>query len=243
MTLPAPSEGAPRRSKVQSVEVGLLVLGALADLGGTASLSALSSATGIAAPKVHRYIASLIAAGFVRQETEGGAYRLGLRSLTIGLAALRANEPVRLAGDRLPALRDSVGATCFVAVPANGGPTVLLVAEARGAVVVNVRLGSALPEAESATGRVLRAFAPPPPCDRQSVAIRAVGSASIVDTVLTGVSAVSAVVRDHLGVPVAAITSLGPTGTIDVADEGPVARKVRAAAMAVSADVGFTTGY
>lgn len=242
MASPDRSDDSARRGKVQSVEVGLLVLGALADLGGTASLSALAAATGIAAPKVHRYIASLIAAGFVRQEVEGGSYRLGLRSLTVGLAGLRANDPVRLAGDRLPALRDAVGATCFVAVPANRGPTVLLVAEASGAVIVNVRLGSTLPEGESATGQVLRAFATPPPRDRRFVAIRAAGSASIVDSVLAGVSAVSAVVRDHLGAPVAAITSLGPTGTIDVAEGGPVARELRAAAMAVSVSMGFSTG-
>lgn len=239
MRSPGQTEGHSRRGKVQSAEVGLLVLGALADLDGIASLSALAAATGIAAPKVHRYIASLISAGFVRQDSEGGSYRLGLRSLTVGLAALRANDAVRLAGDRLPGLRDATGATCFVAVPANGGPTVLLVAEARGAVIVNVRLGSTLPEEGSATGLVLRAFTEPPPTDEPAAAIRAIGSASIVDTVLAGVSAVSAAVRDHLGNPVAAITSLAATGTIDVGERGSVAREVRAAAEAVSASVGF----
>lgn len=236
------ADESPRRGKVQSAEVGLLLLGTLADLGGTATLSALAAAAGMAGPKVHRYVASLIAAGFVQQDGGGGSYRLGLRSLVVGLAGLRANDPVRLAGDRLSGLRDAVDATCFVAVPANGGPTVLLVAEARGAVVVNVRLGSTLPASDSATGRVLRAFSAAAPGDALSVAIRAAGSASIVDVVLVGVSAVSAVVRDHRGNPVAAITSLGPTGTIDVDPDGPVARSVREAAMAVSIAIGFTTG-
>lgn len=223
---------------MQSVEVGLSILSALADLGGSASLSMLATATGIAAPKAHRYAASLVAGGFVSQEA-GGDYRLGLRSLTIGLAALRANDPVRLAGERLGALRDAVGATCFVAVPANGGPTVLLVAEATGAVIVNVRLGSILPADESATGLVMRAFDAPLPDEDRFAAIRDAGSASIVDAVLTGVSAVSAAIRDHLGAPVAAITALGPTGALDVSPDATAARAVREAASATSACLGF----
>ena len=238
MTTTATTDSQSRRSKVQSVEMGLSVLATLADLGGSASLSVLAAASGHAAPKVHRYLASLAAGGFVRQDA-GGGYRLGLRSLTIGLAALRANDPVRLAGERLNTLRDAVGATCFVAVPANGGPTVVLVAEALGAVIVNVRLGSILPSADSATGRALSAFAVPALSGDLYAEARATGSATVVDAVLVGVSAVSAAVRDHLGTPVAAITVLGPTGTIDVSPRGKAARLVREAADAVSIYLGF----
>lgn len=183
-------------------------------------------------------MSSLVVGGFVAQDSGGGSYRLGLTAVTIGLAALRANDPVRLAGERLPALRDCVGATCFVAVPANAGPTVLLVAEASGAVIVNVRLGSVLPGAVSATGLIFRAFMSPLSSDAGCVDIRRTGSVSVRDAVLVGVSAVSAPVRDHLGVPVAAITALGATGTIDVDAQGAVAREVRAAAAAVSASLG-----
>lgn len=238
MTTPRTDGPVPRRNKVQSVETGLSVLAELARLGGAASLSGLAAATGLAAPKVHRYLSSLVAGGFVTQDGTG-AYRLGLASLMIGLAALRANDPVRVAGERLPALRDAVDATCFVAVPANAGATVLLVAEAPGAVVVNVRLGSTLP-GQSATALALQAFDPAHDGGAGTAAIRRAGCASVVDRVLVGVSAVSAPVRNHLGLPVAAITALGPTGTIDVASDGQPARAVVRAALAASRLLGLS---
>ncbi|RYF80396.1 MAG: IclR family transcriptional regulator [Comamonadaceae bacterium] len=233
----------------------MVVLKGLARLGGRASLTALAAHVGESPAKVHRYLASLQEEGLVAQDAGSQHYLLGVEAIGIGLAAMRQADPIRLAEPALARLRERLEVTSFVAVLGNKGPTVLRIEEPGLPVTVNVRAGSVLPLLWSATGRAFLGFlderavrlmaedelaqALPAlrsqldadaPIDRLRDSVRAAGCASVVDTNLRGISAVSAPVHDHTGRVCAVITALGATGGFDASPGGPIAQAVCAEA-------------
>ncbi|MFJ1792681.1 IclR family transcriptional regulator [Kitasatospora griseola] len=73
---------------VQSVERAFLLLEALADAGGIATLSELSAASGLPMPTIHRLVRTLLAQGYVRQDS-ARRYTLGPRLIRLGETANR----------------------------------------------------------------------------------------------------------------------------------------------------------
>ncbi|AUG80961.1 IclR family transcriptional regulator [Kitasatospora sp. MMS16-BH015] len=68
---------------VQSVERAFLLLEALADSAGVATLSELSTVSGLPMPTIHRLIRTLVQQGYVRQDT-ARRYTLGPRLIRLG---------------------------------------------------------------------------------------------------------------------------------------------------------------
>jgi DNA-binding IclR family transcriptional regulator len=240
---PSPMARPPpgRRQKVQSVEIGMGVLKALAAVGAAAPLSIIASTAAMPPAKAHRYLQSLVAAGFA--EPDGaGRYRLGSEALRIGLAALGALDIAALAGGHLARLSAELGECCFLAVPGNSGATVVRVEQPTRSVTVAVRLGAVLPDERSATGLCFAAFstARGRRIGRLELLadIRAAGSASVEGTLLQGVNAVSAPVFDHAGRLAGGLTTLAPASSMDVRPDGRAAMAVRAAAAALSDELG-----
>jgi IclR family acetate operon transcriptional repressor len=75
-------------STVQSVDRALDVLEALADQGGEAGLSEIAARTGLPYGTIHRLLRSLLARGYVRQESDR-RYALGGALVRLGGAAER----------------------------------------------------------------------------------------------------------------------------------------------------------
>ncbi|MER7366313.1 IclR family transcriptional regulator [Nonomuraea wenchangensis] len=92
---------------VQSVERALDVLEALAEHGGEAGLSEIAARTGLPYGTIHRLLQTLLARGYVRQESDrryalgGGLVRLG--GVAEGMVAVRAQpyleKMVELSGE------------------------------------------------------------------------------------------------------------------------------------------------
>ncbi len=74
--------------RVQSVERALGLLEHMAELGGVASLSDLAGRTGLPMPTIHRLMATLRDAGYVRQE-RSRRYALGAKLVGLGDSAGR----------------------------------------------------------------------------------------------------------------------------------------------------------
>lgn len=262
--IPSPDRPRERRQRVQAAETGMVVLKGLADLGGRATLTALSSHVQEATAKVHRYLASLAEEGLVSQDTGTQQYFLGPEAIRIGMAAMRQADPIRAAEPALVRLRETLEITCFIAVMGNKGPTIVRFEEPGLPVTVNVRVGSVLPLLWSATGRAFLAYlderavqamaleelALASPEQRASLtakdpiealrqAVRKCGCASVRDTNLRGISAVSAPLHDHTGRVCAVLTALGATGGFDAAVGGPIARAVQREAARISTTLGY----
>ena len=71
-------------------------------------------------------------------------------------------------------------------------------------------------------------------------AVRKAGCASVRDTNLRGISAVSAPLHDHTGRVCAVLTALGATGGFDATVDGPIATAVRHEAAAISSVLGYS---
>ncbi|MBB3052357.1 IclR family acetate operon transcriptional repressor [Prauserella isguenensis] len=98
---------------VQSLDRAFELLERLADAGGEASLSELSTSSGLPMPTIHRLIRTLVASGYVRQNANR-RYALGARLIRLGeQASLQFGTWAR---PLLAELVDEVGETANLAV-------------------------------------------------------------------------------------------------------------------------------
>jgi DNA-binding IclR family transcriptional regulator len=244
---------------VQSIEVGLRLLRPLIDAGKPLNLKALADAAGFAAPKARRYLVSLIKAGLVEQDAHTGRYGFGSLSFELGLNALGLLDPDKVARATLAALEYEIGQSACLAVWRTTGPTVLAVEPSPqlGSVFVAMRVGSTLPLILSGSGQIFLAFLPrdttgaivAKECrtfrkaagnvDQVIEQVRRRGYAMSKDATVPGISAISAPVFNHDGRLAYALTSFGPTASLDTTPKGAVVPTLRAKADALSARIGF----
>jgi len=150
-----------RRRGIQSVEIGLRVLGALAALDSAATLGAIAHASGMPASQAHRYLVSLIAAGMAQQDPATGRYDLGPAALRLGLSALARIDAFRITDAALTDFAERTGRTVQVAALGPLGPTIIRWAVGKPPVMTSFQIGSLLPLLSSATGQAFLAFVPP----------------------------------------------------------------------------------
>jgi hypothetical protein len=263
-------EGDKERAGIQSVEVGFALLDVLAQAPGPLMLRDLASAAGMSAAKAHRYLVSFQRLSLVVQDANT-RYELGPATLRLGLATLSRLDAVKLARERLPTLMDQTGHTLALAVWGNRGPTLVHWQEAPMAMPVSLRLGDVMPLLSSATGRCFAAFmghggaadkAQPmieaelalarklgrsdlPSTAAQVKAMntetRAQGLGRVVNVLLPGISGFCAPVFDADGHLALCVVSLGSTATLDTDWNGPVAQALRAFAVQLSFDLGWSS--
>ena len=253
-----------RGQKVKSAETGMTVLKALGQLGGGATISALAAHVQEHPAKVHRYLSSLISAGFVEQDLARGRYVLGSEAILLGLAAQRQSGALRLAAAETAELVEKLNVSCFVAVMSNHGPVIVHWDEPVQAIVINARVGSIVPVLWSATGLAFAAFHKSDLID--SLIVQELASATdeqrrqfpdrravdamldgyrthrctwVRNSLLQGVSAVAAPIFDASGHVPAVIVAIGVSDSFDVRPEGPNARTLRESAAQVSQRLGY----
>lgn len=222
------AESPARRRGIQSVEIGLGILEALAGLGQASTLSAVAQAAGMAAPQVHRYLQSLIIAGMAYQDPATGRYDLGPKALKLGMAALSRIDAFRLVDAAIIDFTQRTGQTVQIAALGPLGPTIVRWHMGRPAVMTSFNVGSVLPLLYSATGQAFLAFTPPietehllerelrtGPMRRAQAealrqAVRARGHAHVEGTMVPGLRATAFPIFDLQGRAVLTATALLP---------------------------------
>ena len=247
---------------IQSVEIAARILRSLAEGGGALPLRELAAATGMHRGKVHRYLISLARAGLVSREQEFGHYGIGPLAITAGLAGLNRLDPIRLAYEALPALRDRIGETVVLAVWGERGATVIALEDSARPVTLNVRVGSILPLRTSAIGRVFAAYLPEaifrPVLAAESkraaggklpsqaalarvlAETRRAGLSSVEGTLIPGLNALAAPVFDQRGKLVLVVGVVGRRETLAVRARGGAATALKEAAAALSRQLGHS---
>lgn len=152
------NEPSGRRRGIQSLEIGMKVLAAIAASSGPVSLSILSQRTGLSLSQTHRYLHSLTTSGMAIQEPRGGQYDLGPESRRLGIAALGRYDSFAEADRVMTELVTEIRWTVLLAVLGTAGPTVVRWFMGRPPVITNLGVGSILPLYHSATGRAFIAF-------------------------------------------------------------------------------------
>ena len=236
---------------VQSADVAAAILEGLAGASGALALSDLARRVGMPPAKVHRYMVSLARSRLVAQDPATGHYGVGPAAIALGLAGLRAANPVREAMQALTRLRDVTGETAILVLWTRAGPVVAAIEESSRPVYMNIRVGSLLPTFDSATGRVFAAWLPPKETarwkrDRDPTRTRAGlekirrdGYARVSGATVPGVSAAAAPVFEVKG-PIAAVLGVIGSDRDFAAGAGKrIALAVRNIAAEVSAKLGF----
>jgi DNA-binding IclR family transcriptional regulator len=249
---------------IQSIEIGVPLLRALADARSPLTLTALAAAVGMPPSKAHKYLASFIRCGLVTQNEAGGRYDLGPFALDLGLSAMRRIDIMEMAQSTLDDLRDLVGATVSMAVWANRGPTIVRIADTADVMSLTIRIGTVMPLLTSSFGRCFAAFLPrrmtqeimqAEITERDGLAARhGLRNLAQVESLLAefrsrgmsvaenlidpGRAAICAPVFDMNDRMVAAIAVIGIQSRLDISWDGKPAHELQAAARSLSRRLG-----
>ena len=154
------SEELEGKHGVQSLEIGMGILRAMANGQRSMMLKDIAAAADMPASKAHRYLVSLIRAGLVDQDPMTSRYDLGTFALNLGLVALDRLDRVRLGLNVIAEMRDEINQTTALAVWGDHGPVIVRWERPRRPITVNVITGTVLDLLMSATGRVFAAWMP-----------------------------------------------------------------------------------
>src|SRR5438874_1692541 len=113
-----------KRRGIQSIDTGIRLLEAMEKADGPLALKELSARADLDPSSAHRYLASFVRCGLVRQDADT-RYDFGPLALHIGLAAVRRLDPVQITERALPALVEETGYTALLSVWSNRGPTIV----------------------------------------------------------------------------------------------------------------------
>jgi IclR family acetate operon transcriptional repressor len=159
----AKSAAKPRRGGdgVQSVERALELLEALAEPGEAKGVSELARATGLPVATIHRLLATMVAGGYVRQDTRSHKYTLGSHLIRLGEAASR--DFAQFARPYLTELMEASGETANLAMFEDGQVAyVAQVASRHHRVRMFTEVGRRVNPHTSGVGKVVLAFCPRP---------------------------------------------------------------------------------
>ena len=251
------SDSKTESAGVQSVEVGLALIRPLINAGRPLPLKAIAQAAGLAPPKAHRYLVSLIRAGLIERVSGSRYYVLGPLAVELGLAALGMVDQDGTARQAVTDLALQTGVTCCTTAWVNEAVVVTAVEFGIGVIFTGVRLASRLTLLRSASGRVFLSYLPrertarplaaemandtlsSDDVDRIIADIRRKGISTAYNLVVPGMSGLAVPVFDHRGNIVYTITMTGQTGEYDFSVGGMLAQQAATTAAALSARLGF----
>lgn len=148
------------RRGVQSIDVGLRILQVLASHDRALPLKTISELVEMAPSNVHRYLASFVRAGLLRQDPDTAQYDLGRLALQIGLSALSRLDVMQLAPRELKRLTNEYGLLGVLVIFGDQGPTIVRLQQCSPPITISLGLGSIIPMLRSASGQLFAAFLP-----------------------------------------------------------------------------------
>ena len=229
MTTPRLDERAPIN---QSVERAARLLSFFTVEEPELTLAELTARLGTSKATAHRYATALRRAGLLR--TSAGGYTLGPRIVELAATALAGLRITKVAGPYLERLVSDVNETAVLSVWDGETPVVVRVDDNTDRLVrINVRTGSRLP-LDSAQGKVFLAYLAPDSADADVVATGIAFNERIVE----GIAALAAPVFQGDEI-VASMALVGTAAAISRDPDSPMAVRLREAAGALSAELGF----
>jgi DNA-binding IclR family transcriptional regulator len=246
---------------VESAEVVGAILKGMVALVPPFRLKDLEEVTQIPAPKIHRYLVSMIECGLVRRSEEGSRYDFGLLAYSLGHAAQNNGDLVSAVAPRLMEFAQSVGESVGIARWIDDGATIIRWFESGSDLSIALRAGARLGLTSSSTGRLFGAYLPREITEplvrreleasgekpgaklreiyREFAEIREAGIARGLGTRVRGIHSISAPVFDHSGSVAACITVLGPEGRLDASMHSAVYKQIAALAKSISTQLGY----
>jgi DNA-binding IclR family transcriptional regulator len=158
--------GEPAARTIAAVERAFAVLDSFAEAGAELGTNELARRTGINASTVSRLLATLAGAGLVEHIAASGRYRLGMRLVALGNAALAGLDLRAIARPHLEALAAETGETATLSAPGERDAVTIDFVQSPSSVQSVARLGRPSIGHATATGKVLLAFGEAAPAGR-----------------------------------------------------------------------------
>ncbi len=257
--------GEKERRGIQSIEVGGQLLLALGQHGRPMPLRELAKAAHMLPGRAHPYLVSFSKLGLVTQEPSSGFYWLGPTAIQLGLVSLRMLNPVREATPFAQDLARETGHSVGLSVWGTQGPTIVFLFDAIYPLHTNIRTGTLMSLAGTATGRLFAAYLPSKlieefmledhrrlgpdianPVTPESVQellteVRKYGLSRALNNPTPGVCSFAAPVFDYSGNIVLGLTLMGRSSAYDFSWDGPQALAVKRCAAEISKRLGHST--
>jgi len=151
-----PRTGKPAVRHVAAVERAVAVLDVLA--GGELGTNEIARRTGLNASTASRQLATLAAGGLVEHVPETGRYRLGLRLIELGHAAIGRRDLRELARPVLRSLVQETGETATLSVPGESDAITIDFVQSPRSVRSVAQLGRPSIGHATAAGKIVLAF-------------------------------------------------------------------------------------
>ncbi len=248
------------RHSIQSVDRALFLLETIAEAGGEATLTELSTRTGLNISTCHHLLATLIKRGFATKVTGRRLYALGARIMYLSHACLQVDLP-RRAQRYLEAVNQATGETVHLAALQGDAVVTLAVREARHAVRVDTgRIGKVEAPHATSVGKAILAWLPEDEMRRivghgmkrfteKTITefpallellrvVRRNGYALDREEFLPGVICVGAAIRDQAGTVIGAISASTPAMRASDEHVALMRDEITAATRALSAEFG-----
>ena len=152
---------------IQALDRAFLILDIIADAGGEAKLTEISTIAGLNVSTCHHLISTLYNWGYVARGAGSKTYVLGSRILHLSAACLRQVDLPRRAQNYVDRLNDQTREAVQLAIMQDTSLVNVLRRDARHAVRVDAGLGGKSNAAHAtATGKAILAWLPPNELDR-----------------------------------------------------------------------------
>lgn len=224
----------------QSVERAVRLLGFFSPEEPELTLSQLTDRLGTSKATTHRYTLALRRVGLLRFESAAGVYSLGPRIVELAATALAGLRILRIAGPHMEQLVSTLNETVVLSIWDGESPVVVRVDDNTDRLVrIVVRTGSRLPRSSSAQGKVFLAFGAHadelPRGERDQILKSRV---AINSQVVDGIRAIATPIFQDREIT-AAMAVVGTIVSLPEEPDSEMAACLRAAAEALSAELGF----
>jgi len=249
--------------RTRALERGLGLLSCFSAHRPELSLADLAKATNLDKATALRLLRGLEQMNFVERPGDEPLYRLGLKALELAAAYQSSHFLTQMAEPQLQRLARDCGQTSELGMLDNGDVVVLAVAYPPRSLRRHVMLGERYAAHCTSLGKALLGDLSPAELERfltahppqplslktttdvrqikeQLVLVRAQGYATDDEETMVGVRCIAAPIRNHTGRVAAALNVSGPTGEFDGPNLVHYIAQVKAAAAAVSVQLGYS---
>lgn len=248
----------------QSLERGLRVIETIADFGGAASVSVIARKTGLPRSTAHHLLRSLIAFGYLHQDSEAQPYKLAPKLFKLTGHAWTQGQLAELSLPFIDELSRRTGEGTSLAIFREGVVLVVAKRDSEGPVRVVQKVGTLRPIHCTAVGKILTAWLPEKELDdvidrivfekftaktitattvlkRELTRVRTNGFAVDNEEHIEGIRCIAAPVRDPSGKVCAALCIVGPKNRFSPRRLKELRGPLREVAEKLSIQLGYET--
>ena len=206
------------------------------------TLAELTDGLGTSRATTHRYTLALRRVGLLRFDAGAGVYSLGPRIVELAATALAGLRIIKVAGPTMERLVSELNETVVLSIWDGDSPVVVRVEDSTDRLVrIIVRTGARLPRRRSAQGKVFLAFgAGAGELEREERASIREHRVAVNSQVVDGIRAIATPVFQG-DEPTAAMAVVGTIASLPEEPGSTMARALRSAAEALSAELGFVS--